>query len=146
LNFSREKWCPLGTTRRSLFAQPDLEEARSLFNFLIKFYLFFSIVLVGQRLSLPLTQSNSRYFYLLQPLLRLFLTAVKMYIIWSPFCLLVGNDHEVEFHEIKIPLFHEIKITIMRSKLDLIMRSKLGLNIWQIWSWGRHFDQEVEIA
>ncbi len=43
--------------------------------------------------------------------------------------ILKGNDHEVEFHEIKIQLFHEIEITIMRLKLDLIMRSKLGLNI-----------------
>ena len=40
---------------------------------------------------------------------------------------------------------HEIEIMIMRSKLDLIMRSKLGLIIWQIWSWGRHFNHEVEI-
>ncbi len=33
-----------------------------------------------------------------------------------------ANDHEVEFHEIKICLFHEIKITIMRSKFALFMR------------------------
>jgi hypothetical protein len=53
---------------------------------------------------------------------------------------------EVKFHEIKIQLFHEIELSIMRSKLDLIMRSKLGLNIWQIWSGGQHFDHEIEIA
>ncbi len=29
----------------------------------------------------------------------------------------MGNDHEVEFHEIEISIFHEIEITIMRSKL-----------------------------
>ena len=43
-------------------------------------------------------------------------------------CLLeMGNDHEVEFHEIKIAIFHEIKIMIMRSKLYLFMRSKLTI-------------------
>jgi hypothetical protein len=45
----------------------------------------------------------------------------------------MGNDHEVEFHEIKIQLFQEIKFLIMRSNLSnnidqevntLIMRSK----------------------
>ena len=30
----------------------------------------------------------------------------------------LGNDHEVEFHEIEIASFHEIEITIMRSKLS----------------------------
>jgi hypothetical protein len=29
----------------------------------------------------------------------------------------MGNNHEVEFHEIEIAIFHEIEITIMRSKL-----------------------------
>ncbi len=29
----------------------------------------------------------------------------------------LGDDHEVEFHEIEIAIFHEIEITIMRSKL-----------------------------
>ena len=42
-----------------------------------------------------------------------------------------GNDHEVEFHEIKIAIFHEIKITIMRSKLCLFMRLNLSNNINQ---------------
>ena len=45
-----------------------------------------------------------------------------------------GNDHEVEFHEIKIQLFQEIKFLIMRSKLCLFMRSNLSNNI----------DQEVD--
>jgi hypothetical protein len=47
-----------------------------------------------------------------------------------------GNDHEIEFHEIKIAIFHEIKIAIfheikcfakliMRSKLAFFRRSKL---------------------
>ena len=54
------------------------------------------------------------------------------------------QGQEVEFHEIKIQLFHEIKITIMRSKLDLITRSKFGLNIWQVWSGGQHFNHEIE--
>jgi hypothetical protein len=48
-----------------------------------------------------------------------------------------AQGQEVEFHEIEIQFF-------MRSKLFLFMRSKLGLNIWQIWSWGRHFDHEIE--
>jgi hypothetical protein len=43
----------------------------------------------------------------------------------------MGNDQEVEFHEIKIRFFHEIEITIMRLKLDLIMRSNLLNNIDQ---------------
>ena len=43
----------------------------------------------------------------------------------------MGNDQEVEFHEIKICFFHEIEIMIMRSKLDLIMRSNLFNNIDQ---------------
>jgi hypothetical protein len=47
-----------------------------------------------------------------------------------------GNDHEVEFHEIKIAIFHEIKITIMRSKLCLFMRLNLSNNI----------DQEVDTS
>ena len=50
-----------------------------------------------------------------------------------------GNDHEVEFHEIKIRFFHEIEIMIMRSKLDLIMRSKLSKYILQFQSGGRMF-------
>jgi hypothetical protein len=37
--------------------------------------------------------------------------------------LLLGNDQEVEFHEVEIRFFHEIEITIMSSKLDWIMRS-----------------------
>ncbi len=49
---------------------------------------------------------------------------------------MLGNDHEVEFHEIEIAIFHEIKIMIMRSKLDLIMRSNLFNNI----------DQEVDTS
>jgi hypothetical protein len=57
-----------------------------------------------------------------------------------------GNDHEVEFHEIKICFFHEIKITIMRWKLHLIMRSKLSKNILQFRSGGRHFDHEIKTA
>ncbi len=48
----------------------------------------------------------------------------------------VGNDHEVEFHEIEIKLFHEIEITIMRLNLYLVMRSKLSNNI----------DQEVDTS
>jgi len=40
-----------------------------------------------------------------------------------------GNDHEVEFHEIKIQLFHEIEFLIMRSKFNLFMRSNLSNNI-----------------
>ncbi len=52
-----------------------------------------------------------------------------------------GNDHEVEFHEIKIAIFHEIEITIMRSNLSnnidqevdtLIMRSKPKLALFLI--------------
>jgi hypothetical protein len=38
---------------------------------------------------------------------------------------LVGDDHEVEFHEIEIAIFHEIEIMIMRSKLQFFMSSKL---------------------
>ncbi len=71
-----------------------------------------------------------------------------MIIFWKQICINVliwGNEHDVEFHEIEIRLFHEIKITIMRSNLYLVMRSKLGLNICQIWSWGRQFDHEIEI-
>jgi hypothetical protein len=37
----------------------------------------------------------------------------------------LGNDQEVEFHEIKIWLFLEVEIMIMRSKLQFFMRSKL---------------------
>ena len=33
----------------------------------------------------------------------------------------VGNDHEIEFHDIEIGIFHEFK-----SFAKLIMRSKLG--------------------
>ncbi len=33
---------------------------------------------------------------------------------------IMGNDHEVEFHEIEIQLFQEVKFSIMRSKF-LIM-------------------------
>ena len=39
-----------------------------------------------------------------------------------------GNDHEIEFHEIKFAIFHEIKNIaklIMRSKLAFFRRSKL---------------------
>ncbi len=46
----------------------------------------------------------------------------------------MGNDHEVEFHEIEIQLFHEIQFSIMRSKFNLFMRSNLSNNI----------DQEVD--
>jgi hypothetical protein len=28
---------------------------------------------------------------------------------WKKFFILLGNDHEVEFHEIKIQLFHEME-------------------------------------
>ncbi len=43
----------------------------------------------------------------------------------------MGNDHEVEFHEIKTQLFQEIEFLIMRSKLCLFMRSNLSNNIDQ---------------
>ncbi len=46
----------------------------------------------------------------------------------------MGNDHEVEFHEIKIQLFHEIEFSIKRLKFNLFMRSNLSNNI----------DQEVD--
>ena len=49
---------------------------------------------------------------------------------------LMGNDHEVEFHEIEIAIFHEIEITIMRSKLYLFMRSKLTIIFSQFRSGG----------
>jgi hypothetical protein len=49
----------------------------------------------------------------------------------------MGNDHEVEFHEIQTAIFHEIKIMIMSSKLYLFMRSKLTIIF-------HNFDQEVE--
>ncbi len=55
------------------------------------------------------------------------------------------NDHEVEFHEIKIELFQEIEFSIMRSKFNLFMRSNLFINIWQFWSGGWHFDHEIKI-
>jgi hypothetical protein len=42
-----------------------------------------------------------------------------------------GNDHEVEFHEIKIQLFQEIKFSIMRSNFNLFMRSNLSNKINQ---------------
>jgi len=57
---------------------------------------------------------------------------------------MLGNDHEVEFHEIKIQLFHEIKITIMRLKFNLFMRSKFTIIFSQFWSGGWHFDHEIE--
>ena len=50
---------------------------------------------------------------------------------------ILGNDHEVKFHEIEIQLFHEIKLSIMRSNLSnnidqevdtSIMRSKFPNN------------------
>ena len=44
----------------------------------------------------------------------------------------VGNDHEVEFHEIKIQLFQEVEFSIMRSKF-------LIMNFCKI-------DQEIELA
>ena len=40
----------------------------------------------------------------------------------------LGNDHEIEFHEIEIAIFQEIKSfvkLIMRSKLAFFRRSKL---------------------
>ncbi len=46
----------------------------------------------------------------------------------------MGNDHEVEFHDIEIQLFQEIEFLIMRSKLCMFMRSNLSNNI----------DQEVD--
>jgi hypothetical protein len=46
----------------------------------------------------------------------------------------LGNDHEVEFHEIKIQLFQKVEFLIMRSKFNLFMRSNLSNNI----------DQEVD--
>jgi hypothetical protein len=48
----------------------------------------------------------------------------------------LGNDHDVEFHEIKIQLLQEIEFLIMRSKLCLFMRSNLSNNI----------DQEVDTS
>ena len=48
----------------------------------------------------------------------------------------MANDHEVEFHEIKIAIFHEIEITIMRLKFYLFMRSKLTIIF-------HNFNQEV---
>ena len=53
-------------------------------------------------------------------------------------CCFLGNDQEVEFHEIKIHFF-------MRSKFNLFMRSNLFINIWQCRSGGQHFDHEVKI-
>jgi hypothetical protein len=48
----------------------------------------------------------------------------------------MANDHEVEFHEIKIAIFHEIEIAIMRLKFYLFMRSKLTIIF-------HNFNQEV---
>jgi hypothetical protein len=42
---------------------------------------------------------------------------------------LLGNDHEVEFHEIKTQLFQEIEFLIMRLIFNLFMRSNLFINI-----------------
>ncbi len=50
--------------------------------------------------------------------------------------LTMGNDHEVEFHEIEIQLFQEVEFLIMRSKFNLFMRSNLSNNI----------DQEVDTS
>jgi hypothetical protein len=44
----------------------------------------------------------------------------------------LGNDHEIEFHEIEIAIFHEIK-----SFSKLIMKSKLAFC---------KNDQEIEMA
>ena len=44
----------------------------------------------------------------------------------------LGNDHEIEFHEIEIAIFHEIK-----SFAKLIMKSKLAFY---------KNDQEIEMA
>ena len=41
----------------------------------------------------------------------------------------MGNDHEVEFHEIEIQLFQKVEFSIMRSKFNLFMRSNLYINI-----------------
>ncbi len=49
---------------------------------------------------------------------------------------MMGTDHEVEFHEIKIAIFHEIKIMIIWSKLCWYMRLNLSNNI----------DQEVDTS
>ena len=48
----------------------------------------------------------------------------------------MGNDHEVEFHEIEIQLFQEVEFLIMRSKFNSFMRSNLSNNI----------DQEVDTS
>jgi hypothetical protein len=51
--------------------------------------------------------------------------------------ILKANEHEVEFHEIKIVIFHEFEITIIRSKFYLFMRSKLTIIF-------HNFDPEVD--
>ncbi len=46
----------------------------------------------------------------------------------------MGNDHEVEFHEIEvqlfheieIQLFHEIEITVMKLKFYLFMKKRIS--------------------
>ncbi len=76
----------------------------------------------------------SKPFKPLQSSVRLFSSSVlsENLIIWGRGK--SGNDHEVEFYEIKIQLFQEIEFSIMRSKLCLFMRSNLSNNI----------DQEVD--
>jgi hypothetical protein len=54
------------------------------------------------------------------------------------FLVVLGNDHEVEFHEIEIQLFQEVEFLIMRSKFNLFMRSNLSNNIDR----GRSFFQK----
>ena len=51
--------------------------------------------------------------------------------------ILKANEHEVEFHEIKIVIFHEFEITIIRSKFYLFMRSRLTIIF-------HNFDPEVD--
>ncbi len=39
----------------------------------------------------------------------------------------MGNDHEIEFHEIERVFFQEIERTIVRSKVIFFRRSKISM-------------------
>ncbi len=56
----------------------------------------------------------------------------------------LGNDHEVEFHEIKIMIMRLKLCLFMRSKLCLFMRSNLCLFMRSNLS--NNIDQEVDTS
>ncbi len=114
-----------------------------------KTYLYFYRKTIFQRLSSIECQEVKNMFACppARPIEGEFLTFWKSFTLWYLDNRMFerGNDHEVEFHEIKIQLFQEVKFSIMRSKFNLFMRSNLFINIWHFWSGGRHFDHEIEI-